>query len=169
MIINLFAGPGCGKSTLALGVGHELKKRGYEAAVIIEEAKTWALAKVEITPAGQLEILYHQYRNEANYYNLADFIITDSPLELAGYYNYMRRGDHSYRQIVSQLRKGSPPRQNFFLKRTKPYEQRGRFQNEEEARIVDTNLRKYLAMQCCITPTFLRTHDPVEFIEEFLL
>lgn len=43
MIINLFAGPGCGKSTLALGLGYVLKQRGFEAAVITEEAKPFAL------------------------------------------------------------------------------------------------------------------------------
>ena len=38
-IINLFGGPGCGKSTTASGIFYELKKRGYECELSLEFAK----------------------------------------------------------------------------------------------------------------------------------
>ena len=38
-IINLFGGPGCGKSTTASGIFYELKKRGYECELSPEFAK----------------------------------------------------------------------------------------------------------------------------------
>lgn len=168
MIINLFGGPGCGKSTLALGLGHELKRSGLEVAVITEEAKPYALRGEFIGAVEQLEIMYQQYRNESKYYNLCDFIITDSPLELQAYYHYLRTGGFCYAEIVNGLRQSGPARLNYLLCREQDYDLEGRFQTEEEARQIDNEIRRFLTVHLCIEGIETKTHDPKEFITEYL-
>jgi RecA/RadA recombinase len=165
MIINIFGGPGTGKSTLALGLGFELKKQGFEAAVIIEEAKPYALAEDSIDAPTQLKIMAAQHANESKYYGLADFIITDSPLELQGFYYWLRTGSNIYRELVAGLRMYcTEERRNFLLVRSHAHSQRGRFQTEEQAKHLDPKLAIWLKY---LHPTLTNIFDPKLFIERY--
>ena len=39
MVINLLGGPGCGKSTVAAGIFHQLKSLGYSTELVTEYVK----------------------------------------------------------------------------------------------------------------------------------
>ena len=39
LVVNLFGGPGCGKSTLMAGIFHQLKLKGYDCEMVTEFMK----------------------------------------------------------------------------------------------------------------------------------
>lgn len=145
VLINLFGGPGVGKSTLALGLGYHLKLQGKEAAVIIEEAKPWALRGDPIDGRAQLEIASRQYAAESRYYGLVDYIITDSPMELQAFYFWMRTGWDCYKDLVIGLeRHKDVVIRNLWVERMVMYVGTGRFQTDSEARDVDDRMFLFL-------------------------
>ena len=148
-VINLYAGPGTGKSTTAAGLFYEMKLRGYDVELVREYAKNFAYG-YELP--SQPYLFAKQLKAESQLYNKVDWIITDSPLYLSAVY-----GDP---MIFASLVKGvSLVKQdfNFFLKRFKPYHQNGRYQNEVEARLLDDRIKVVLDMH----------HVPYTIVEEY--
>lgn len=142
VLINLFGGPGVGKSTLALGLGYHLKLQGKEAAVIIEEAKPWALRG---DPVPQLEVCWRQYDAESRYYGLVDYIITDSPLELQAFYHWHRTGWDCYKDLVISLQRHKDVAiRNLWVERMVMYVGTGRFETASEAREIDDKMFLFL-------------------------
>lgn len=146
-VVNIFGGPGTGKSTLAAGVVHELKVRGHEAVLVHEEFKAYAIANYPTDPFDRLEVFARQCANERRFYGLAEFIVTDSPLEINAFYNDLDAKGSSFTRIVEGLRCQGPTiyRADFSLCRTVKYDTAGRYQTEAEAQLVDTELERYLA------------------------
>lgn len=91
-VINLFGGPGCGKTTLAFHLCYLIKKAGYEVHYANELAKWYALSEDDIGPHEQARLVLDQLENENEYYGLVDFIVTDAPPELNTFYGN-HRGD----------------------------------------------------------------------------
>lgn len=87
-IINLFGGPGCGKSTIAAGLFYKLKCLGkIDCELVTEVAK-------DIIWDGNFELLQNQSYVFGNQYhrlwrlrNKVDLVITDSPTLLCHIYD----------------------------------------------------------------------------------
>lgn len=86
-VINLWAGPGHGKSTLATGLFSELKKQGYSVEYVAEFVKEWAWENRKISKYDQITISAEQITREARLLGKVDFIVTDSPVLLSGFYD----------------------------------------------------------------------------------
>ena len=58
VVINLFGGPGCGKSTIAAELFAILKKQGYEVELVTEYAKdkVWEESLKSVIPAKMYDI-----------------------------------------------------------------------------------------------------------------
>ncbi len=168
VVVNLFGGPGTGKSTLALGITHELKRLRHEAQFIAEEAKYWAFYKHHIGEPEQLEITWRQYDAERRYYEHADFIVTDSPLEICAFYSWYRNRTDDYSNIVRRLRERHPHIEvlNYWIVREKEYNPVGRYQTEEEALLVDREMQAFMAPHGLIRTDI---HNPLQFIQTHLL
>ena len=136
-VINLFGGPGSGKSTTAAGLFHHMKNQGYKVELVTEYAKdiVWAERHKELND--QLYITAKQNHRLFLLQDKVDYCITDSPLLLA--LVYCRMMPSSFAPFVRDL---------FYdynniavlLRRTKPYISLGRSQTEDEAQILDTQI-----------------------------
>ena len=80
LVINLFGGPGCGKSTLAYELIGKLKRNDYKAELVVEHAKwlTYNKSMVEIT--NQVMLAAKDYYNITLLKDQVDFIVLDGSI-----------------------------------------------------------------------------------------
>ncbi len=100
-VINLFAGPGAGKSTTAAGLFYRMKKEGMNVELCTEYAKelVWdnAIDKLQ----DQLYVFAKQNHKLERLKTKVDYVITDSPLILCNYYG--RKYGNSFMHVYSTL------------------------------------------------------------------
>ena len=90
-IINLFGGPGIGKSSIAAGLTYKLKKRHISCDAPYEFPKVLAWDKNKEAIGDQLYVVANQHRGIAKSFGKVKYIIVDSPILLSlvykNYYN----------------------------------------------------------------------------------
>lgn len=147
IVINLWGGPGCGKSTLAAELFTLLKRQGASVELVREYAKGMAYENRAIdTMMKQVYILAKQTKAESMLYGKVDYIVTDSPIFLSGFYSNYYMADEYLPALTVELARQSKQvhHMHFLLPRNKPYVNSGRFQNEDEAKLVDAAQAQYL-------------------------
>lgn len=140
--INVFGGPGVGKTTTAYALAYDLSSRGLPVIYVSELPKEWAMFGRRPTPTDQLFINAEQFRREELALRNGYIVVTDSPVLLTAVYGEFYGGEES---VVEALRIKTrlldrlyPKVFNLFLeRRTDVYDCRGRFQELEEAVILD--------------------------------
>jgi hypothetical protein len=134
IVINLFAGPGAGKSTTAAGLFYLMKRKNYNVELITEYAKELTWKKDFVTLANQEKVTEEQFRRQDILKKDVAWAITDSPL-LCG----LLYGDLSDLELRRKIFEMYNMFENevFYIMRTKPYNPIGRNQTEEEAKIKD--------------------------------
>ena len=111
-LINLFGGPGIGKSSIASGITYKLKKKHIRVNNPYEFPKLLAWDKNNEAIKDQLYVLANQHRGIAQSYGKVDYIIIDSPIMFSliykTYYNtgYPAEfyGEH-FNQLIVDLHK----------------------------------------------------------------
>ena len=134
-VINLFGASGVGKSTTAAATFAKFKLEGFHAELVSEYVKQWAWQDIMPGKFDQVYLFGKQARRESLLYDKVDYIVTDSPLWLSAFYEQRYVG----REIISPAvhnfmdyaREHGVIHHNFWLRRTKPYDPRGRFESEE--------------------------------------
>lgn len=140
VLVNLYAGPGSGKTTAAAEAFALLKRRGISSEVAWEWVK--GPAWDDAIPADQLYIFAKQHRAVARPWNGgARVVLTDSPLLLSLVYGSDMPG--SFKALVRDVN-AAYTQLNYFVKRVKPYSMRGRTQTEEEAKALDVVIKRML-------------------------
>lgn len=82
-VINLFGGPGLGKSTTAAGLFFEMKKMGLEVELVQEYAKDMVWEQRHNVLEDQIYVFAKQQRRIARLVNHnISWVITDSPIPL---------------------------------------------------------------------------------------
>lgn len=136
-VINLFAGPGTGKSTTAAALFAELKYRNVNAELIQEAAKdaAWEGRSGKFFAAQQY-ILGEQSWRQWRLKDDVDIAVTDSPLPMGLVY---MQDDFPAKSLRQQVLEDYNSYDNFnvFITRNKPYNNKGRLQTESEARELD--------------------------------
>lgn len=142
-IINIFGGPGAGKSTTAAGLFYSLKQRGINAELVTEYAKDMTWENRHNILSDQLYILAKQHRRISRIVGKVDYIITDAPFVLGLLYkseNYVSSFDpfvmdlwHQYNNICFYLKRGDIE-----------YQETGRNQSMLEAIELDKSLKNLL-------------------------
>lgn len=143
-VINLFAGPGAGKSTTAAGLFNLMKLRGHKVELVTEYAKDLTYEKAHDKLQDQEHILEEQFKRQERLVGHVDWIITDSPLLLS--HIYYKGSDKNFRNQITNFF-DFYDNENFFLKRTKPYSRYGRSQTSDEAKEIDRQILDMLEEQ----------------------
>lgn len=133
LVVNLFGGPGCGKSTLMAAIFHQLKLNGYDCEMVTEFAKDLVWEKRNETFKDELYIFAKQNHRLFRVNGKVDIIVTDRPLLLTNAYN------QDDKELCSLCLKifNQYNNLNFLLKRQTVYQENGRNQSEEEAMEID--------------------------------
>ena len=150
-IINLYAGPGAGKSTTAAGLFNLLKLKGYETELVTEFAKDATYEcrlKTLENPYYVFGKQYHKIWRIVEYWEERGVnngvIVTDSPFILTLFY---MKDDGSifgkFKDFILELY-NKYDNYNFFIDRVKKYNPNGRNQTEDEARAIDNNIKNFL-------------------------
>jgi hypothetical protein len=143
LVINFFAGPGAGKSTTAAGVFHALKKLGKSVELVTEYAKDRVWEEHHSVFTDQLYLTAKQNRRLARLKDKVDYIVTDSPLLLGQYYS--NEEDRIPVRFITDWVFNKYDNLNFFIKRTKPYDTKGRNESYEEALKADEGIKKIVS------------------------
>lgn len=145
--INLFAGPGAGKSTMAAYLFYELKQCQFNVEYIQEYVKGWAYEGRRVSGFDQVYLFAKQIRMESVVLSSGDnIIITDSPMDLNVAYGriYGFKSWHCLRGILEHY-DCEYPSTNIVLDRGDcPYNTEGRFEDYEQAINVDEEIINYL-------------------------
>lgn len=141
IVCNLFAGPGCGKSTLAAEVFAELKWRGYNVELVTEQAKKITWDEHWNLLQDQYYVSALQYRDQQRLRGKVEMMITDSPLIIGIVYM-----SNQPQEVEDAMLATFDTFDNFnvVLERKKAYNPKGRSQTEDEARAVDDRINSLL-------------------------
>ena len=137
MIINLFGGPGTGKSTTAHGITSLLKQRGLLCEMASEVAKDIVWRGDHGTLDNQILLFAMQYEKIRVLLGKVDYIVCDSPLLLSKVYD--TSGSPHLSGLIDEVN-NSFENFNVFLNRKKAYQPIGRVHNEAEAHLLDTSM-----------------------------
>lgn len=142
-VINLFGGPGSGKSTMAAALFVHFKNQAARCELVGEEAKDQIYWGSRNQLANQFLMAANQYARLKNLEAAGcDIAIADSPL----IQNPMYAKDHHYfHDLAALVNKVNTEFENIyvFIARTKPYTPFGRMQKDvEEAKVIDLLLKK---------------------------
>lgn len=141
-IVNLYAGPGAGKTTLAWALAAELKYLGVsvEYAHEVCKAAAWE-GRGNAYWGAQHRLWADQSWSLIQMVGKVDIIVTDSPLLLSLAY-----AKAEWNWISPAVMADYESYDNFdvFVERVKPYVNAGRIQTEEEAKVMDSKVRGVL-------------------------
>lgn len=143
IIVNLFGGPGSGKSTGAAYVFSQLKMQGVNCELVTEYAKdkTWEHNMEALS--NQAYVFGNQFYRISRCANQVDVIITDSPLLLSIIYNHNSVLGEAFNKMVLDVF-NSYDNLNYLLTRTKQYNPIGRNQTEKESDDIGNEIRTLL-------------------------
>ena len=144
-VINLFSGPGAGKSTTAAGLFYEMKCLGLNVEYVQEYAKDLVYEKRDNILSDQIYVFAKQQRRIARLQDHGiEWVITDSPIPLG--LVYLKPGvlsDHFHELVWEVFHKYD--NHNFLLSRNVKYNPVGRNQKlESEAVQFDQAVKQLL-------------------------
>jgi hypothetical protein len=146
--INLFGGPGTGKSTTAALLFGQLKSAGLKTEYITEHAKELSYSKEYVRLSDQLYMLGNQHHRLHRLNGSVDYVIHDSPFIMGlGYLNDEANLPHEeFTALVLKLFE-QYDNINIFLERdtaTHAYQEYGRNQTLDEAIQKDAEIKALL-------------------------
>jgi hypothetical protein len=140
-IINFFAGPSAGKSTMAAQTFAELKWRGVNCELVTEYAKDLVWGRNLATLENQIYVFAKQHNRIYRLLGQVEYIITDSPFLLSVFYD-KTKDPNFQRLVMSEFNKLDNI--NFFLERRKDFNPKGRIHNLEESEAIDKAIKGLL-------------------------
>ena len=141
LVVNLFAGPGAGKSTGAAYIFSKLKMDGYDCEYVSEFAKDKVWENNGEVFKSQFYITGKQVFKIKRCYGKVDIIVTDSPIAIGAQYvndSEVMLG-HAILEEFSKYNN-----LNLFINRVKKYNPNGRNQTENEAKEIDERMKTWL-------------------------
>jgi len=142
VVLNLFGGPGCGKSTTCAGVFAELKLRDVNCEMALEYAKDVVWENTRHLLDNQISVFGEQHRRIHRLLGQVDIIICDSPL-LNSILYYKGYNPHFPKMVYEEHRKLR--NMNVLLKRQRAFNPAGRVHNEMEAQKLDSDIGRILS------------------------
>lgn len=149
LVINLFAGPGAGKTTCAWEIASQLKKMNYIVEYVPEYAKELVWDEKRELLDGSLEhqkmLLNEQQHRVKRLIGKVDFVVTDAPSLIN--LNFLKETDSqkidAYKMdVLSEFNQNH--NFNLFIQRGNHYEQEGRVHTLKQSLELDDSLQKIL-------------------------
>jgi hypothetical protein len=144
LVVNFFGGPGTGKSTVMAHCFAELKWKNIDCEMCLEYAKDKIWEGSEHVLDNQFYVSGKQYQRLKRLEGKVDIILTDSPILLGIIYG--QKEPVIFKDLMIEYH-NTFNNLNIFLKRSKPFHQNGRIQNEEESKIIDSDLYNFVGSQ----------------------
>lgn len=143
--INIFGGPGTGKSTTAAFVFARLKQQHKNVELSVEYAKSRVYEEHHSMFDDQVYIFAQMLRQYHRCEGKVDYMVNDSPLLLSAVYS--RATNHRYKSFEPLVIEAvnSYHNINIMLERTVPYKTEGRNQDISEAEEIDALVKKVLS------------------------
>jgi AAA domain len=144
-VINLFGGPGSGKSTTAAGLFYEMKMAGCKVELVTEYAKDLFYSGILhiMTPLCQEILFAEQHYRIDRLRDHVDFAIVDSPIPLSLIYGNKKPTSDTFYQLVMESF-DQFDNINFFLQRPEIFQDGGRMQNLEQSQEIDRRILEVL-------------------------
>lgn len=144
-VINLFAGPGAGKSTTRAGLFYLMKSNKVNCEEVTEYAKdvTWEENYNQLSD--QLFVLANQNRRLDRLKDKVEWVVSDSPILLSIHYALPDYLPHTFKSLAFDLWQ-TYDNHNFFINRVKTYSPIGRSQTEDEAKEIDRKIKSMLSL-----------------------
>lgn len=197
IVINLLAGSGAGKTTARMLTSGAMKSvdeqsfrnvnapRKFRVQEVSEFVKAWADLKMRCTSCGdqtprvpsgydQAYIFGCQSQQESTLYHNYDYLVTDSPMLLSGYYEQHHLGKEvllpGILNFIKMAEQNGITYLNFMLKRNKEFDPQGRFETAEQAAEVDVLLQQWMTRLnipfiSCDVPDIERPQFIIDFLE----
>jgi len=161
--INIYGGPGSGKSTVAAWLFGELKSLNIPCELAREYVKNWAYEKRKVENWDQVYIMGKQILEEHRLIKAGvEVIISDSPVALSCVYGrmYFKRNKKMIEGIdaIVQGFLQECENVNVVLRRPESYEEKGRYESKKAAERIDREIHKivrtlhggdYRMFSCC--------------------
>mgnify|MGYP003640401028 CR=1 FL=1 len=137
LIVNIFGGPGAGKSTMRARIFTELKYKQLNCEEITEFAKdkTWEENWTALND--QIFMFGSQYHRMYRTMSKVDILLTDSPILLCSIYD-KKSNQHLKNLIIEEHSQMNTL--NIFLERRHDYQSTGRNQDEDGAKEIDAKI-----------------------------
>ena len=141
LVINLFGGPGCGKSTTMARLFADLKSKGFNVEMVSEFAKDLVYEQRQETMKDELYIFAKQHHRLFRVADKVDIIITDRPLLLTNIYAKLYLPDDEFREDLTRLVRSTFNNFNncniMLNRKGVEYKTEGRLQDLEESKKID--------------------------------
>lgn len=144
LVVELYSGPSGGKSTASADLYATLKRRGVNLELCREYVKRWAW---EGRPVGAFDAYYilgKQIKEESSLFGKVDVVVSECPVALSTTYADLYAPDHvrhGIRQTVRSYYDAAAQeghrRVAVLLPRRHRYVAEGRFEDEDQALVVD--------------------------------
>ena len=153
LIINFFGGPGIGKSTQSAGLFTRMKKKHMDVELTFEFPKIVAWEENYSSIKDQFYITANQHRNISRLYGKVKYIIVDSPIILGIIYKQRYNDkpeypsmfyDETFDNFVLSLFKKYNNLNILLTRDDSTYDENGRFQNLEESKEIDNDIKNKL-------------------------
>lgn len=141
IFVNLFGGPGTGKSTLCASIFSELKIKGVDCEMALEYVKDLVWEESFEKIKNQVYIFGKQQNRLFRLNGKVDVVITDSPL-LNSIVYYKGNNPHFSDVVMFEFKKLNSL--NYYLVRTFEYVDNGRMQSLEQAKQVDRDYKELI-------------------------
>lgn len=145
IVINLFGEPSAGKSTCAMDITARLKRKGINAEYVSEFAKDKVYENNGEVFKHQEYLFGKQSFKMGRVRDKVEVMVTDSPLLLCAVYNNDEVLGEEFNKTVLNVF-NSYNNKNYLLTRKHTYENEGRFQTEDEALLVRSQIIDKLNM-----------------------
>lgn len=146
-IINLYSGPGGGKSTIAAALFGKMKSNGYSVELLSEYAKECFYENKTFTVNDQIYVLGKMFHKFYMLNNKIDYIISDSPILLSIIYFrrtplYNVMSYDIYQKFVLELYNVFNKTVNLIINRNYDitFEKNGRYHNVDESVEIDSEI-----------------------------
>ena len=167
ILVNLFAGPGAGKSTVMAGIFYKLKQAGIFAEMAHEFAKDLIWQQSTYLLANQLYVMSEQYKRIWMLVNAkVDVIVCDSPLLLGIIYDLDQ--DEMLRQLFI-AKHAEFNNVNYFVERPEIFCSEGRIHDEEQSLIKDKTVLELLQQTNTVYTKITSSEESVNKVTDNIL